>query len=209
LIKSPVKKPGRSAAFALPNILTYARIAAIPAACFLLYTRDELYSRNIACLLFFLAGITDYFDGYLSRKMNITSEIGRFLDPIADKLLVAAMLVSMAQVKFVTPFETSLAIIIISREIFVSGLREYLGGRKVKMPVSILAKWKTATQLLSIGFLVFGRNYPIIFAPSFADRALFDIYIAGVALLFISCVLTIITGWQYLRAAIRHMKDWD
>jgi len=197
----------RNLALALPNLLTYARILAIPAVCCMLYMRDEMYSRYAACALFFFAGITDYFDGYLSRKMKITSEIGRFLDPIADKLLVCAVLISMAQVKFLGWLETALAVVIISREVFVSGLREYLGGRKVVVPVSSLAKWKTAAQLFAIGFLIFGRNYRFKFYNSLWDEALFNIYVTGVALLAIACVLTIITGWKYMRAAVGYMRD--
>ncbi|MDR1008974.1 MAG: CDP-diacylglycerol--glycerol-3-phosphate 3-phosphatidyltransferase [Rickettsiales bacterium] len=206
-IKSAPKAIKRNLALALPNLLTYARILVIPIVCYMLYMNSEMYSRYVACLLFFLASITDYFDGYLSRKMKITSEIGRFLDPIADKLLVGAVLISMAQTKFVTGFETMLAAIIISREIFISGLREYLGGKSVKVPVSRLAKWKTAAQLFAIGFLIFGRNYRYRFYNSWWDGLLFDIYVAGVVLLLVACALTIITGWKYMRAAFKYMKE--
>lgn len=125
--------------WALPNVLTYIRIVIIPVIFFLLYSKKDIYSHYIACFIFMLAAVTDYLDGYLSRKMNLTSEIGRFLDPIADKLLVATILIVLVQTKFVSYFETILASVIICREIFVSGLREYLGNFHIKMPVSRLA----------------------------------------------------------------------
>ena len=140
--------------WALPNVLTYIRILIIPAIFCILYSKNEIYSNYVACFLFGFASITDYFDGYLSRKMKLTSEIGRFLDPIADKLLVATILIVLVQTKFIGIFETILASIIICREIFVSGLREYLGNFHTKMPVSRLAKWKTTAQLFAISFLL-------------------------------------------------------
>ncbi len=154
-----------------------------------------------------LAAVTDYLDGYLSRKMNLTSEIGRFLDPIADKLLVATILIVLVQTKFVSYFETILASVIICREIFVSGLREYLGNFHIKMPVSKLAKWKTASQLFSIGCLIFGNNHTNQFYNSVWDYITFDIYIVGVCFLFVSAVLTIWTGKQYMVQAFKYMND--
>src|SRR5262249_17868347 len=153
------------------------------------------------------ASITDYLDGYLSRRMKSVSEIGRFLDPIADKLLVAAVLMALVQTKFVTPFETMLAVVIISREIFVSGLREYLGNFHIKMPVANLAKWKTASQLFALVFLLAGRSYTNQYYNSAFDLFIFDVYIAGVALLFVSSILTIQTGMQYMRTAFKYMRD--
>jgi len=205
-IPAAAKSAKQNIALAIPNLLTYARIAIIPAVCIALYSADEFYSRIVAGALFFLAAITDYFDGYLSRKMKITSEIGRFLDPIADKLLVGAVLIAMAQTKFATPLETFLAAVIISREIFVSGLREYLGGVSVKVPVSTLAKYKTATQLIAIGFLIFGRASPIYHNVA-QDTVLYNIYASGVFLLAIAAFLTVITGWQYMRVALKHMDN--
>ena len=134
------------------NILTYLRILIIPIIFYMLYSKDILYSNYISCGLFILASITDYLDGYISRKTKTTSEIGRFLDPIADKLLVSTVLIALVQTKFVGMLETIIATVIICREIFVSGLREYLGNFNTKMPVSKLAKWKTAIQLFAIIF---------------------------------------------------------
>jgi cardiolipin synthase len=172
----------------------------------MLYCRSEFWSHYMAAALFALASVTDYLDGYISRRTKTTSEIGRFLDPIADKLLVAAVLMALVQTKFVGVFETVLAAVIISREIFVSGLREYLGNFHLKMPVSRLAKWKTASQFFALAFLIAGRNYTNRFYNSAFDLFIFDVYAAGVALLLVSSVLTIQTGMQYMRTAFKYMR---
>jgi len=185
--------------FALPNLLTYARILIIPLIFWLIFRRDYGHSNFIAAALFVLASITDYLDGYLSRKWKLISELGKFLDPIADKLLVTAVLLALAATKF-GAYATGIATLIVMREIFVSGLREYLGNAQIKMPVSKLAKWKTASQFFAIGFLIGGMRAP-------ADEILVLLYNAGVALLALSAGLTVITGWQYFRKAVRHMKD--
>jgi CDP-diacylglycerol--glycerol-3-phosphate 3-phosphatidyltransferase len=200
-------KKEKSKLWSLPNILTYSRVAAIPAIFYMLYCRSEFWSRCMACALFSLASLTDYLDGYISRRTKTTSEIGRFLDPIADKLLVAAVLIALVQTKFVSALETILAAVIISREIFVSGLREYLGNFRLKMPVSRLAKWKTASQFFALAFLIAGRNYVGRFYNSAFDLFIFDVYAAGVALLLVSCVLTIQTGMLYMRTALGYMRD--
>ena len=193
--------------YSLPNILTYLRILVIPAIFWALIQENELWSRWISCILFAFASITDYFDGYFARHMKITSKVGKFLDPIADKLLVTVVLITLAQTKFLAWWDLAIAAAIISREIFVSGLREFMGNFHVEMPVSRLAKWKTASQLFAIGFLIFGRNYKMRFHNSMYDLFLFDVYVIGVCLLLISAVLTIITGVQYWRAAAQHMTD--
>ncbi len=193
--------------WSLPNVLTYIRILIIPVIFCMLYSKDDLFSNYISCFLFFVASITDYLDGYLSRKMKLTSELGRFLDPIADKLLVATVLIVLVQTKFVGLFETVLASVIICREIFVSGLREYLGNFHVKMPVSRLAKWKTAIQLFAIGFLICGKNFKNQFYNGFWDYVLFDFYVIGVCLLCIASILTIWTGKQYMVKAFKYMKE--
>ncbi len=200
-------KQQRNLMWSLPNILTYLRILIIPVIFYMLYSRNIIYSNYISCFLFVLASITDYLDGYISRKTKTTSEIGRFLDPIADKLLVTAVLIVLVQTKFVGKIETILATIIISREIFVSGLREYLGNFHVKMPVSRLAKWKTATQLFAISFLIFGNNFKNRIYNSPWDTFLFNIYVVGVCLFLIASILTIWTGKQYMTTAFKYMKD--
>ncbi len=195
--------------WALPNIITYLRILFIPIIFFLLYSKNIIWANYMACFMFFLAGISDYFDGYLSRKMKLTSEIGRFLDPIADKLLVSTILLALVQTKFVSSIETILASVIICREIFISGLREYLGNFHIKMPVSKLAKWKTATQLFAIGCLIFGNTHANKFYNSVWDYITFNIYIIGICFLFIASILTILTGKQYLFASLKYMKEKD
>lgn len=200
-------KEKRNLMWSLPNILTYIRILIIPIIFYMLYSRNIIYSNYISCGLFVLASITDYLDGYISRKTKTTSEIGRFLDPIADKLLVTAVLIVLVQTKFIGKMETILATIIISREIFVSGLREYLGNFHIKMPVSKLAKWKTATQLFAISFLIFGNNYKNQIYNSNWDIFLFNIYVAGVCLFLIASILTIWTGKQYMTIAFKYMKE--
>lgn len=191
----------------LPNILTYIRILIIPAIFCMLYSKNIIYSNYISCLLFVIASITDYLDGYISRKTQTTSEIGRFLDPIADKLLVTAVLIVLVQTKFVWYLETIIATVIISREIFVSGLREYLGNFHIKMPVSRLAKWKTATQLVAISLLIFGNNFKYQYYNSWWDKFLFDIYVVGLGLFLIASILTIWTGKQYMTIAFKYMKE--
>ena len=200
------KSTGRSLLWALPNVLTYIRILIIPVIFYVLYLRDAVWSHYVACGLFVLASVTDYFDGYLSRRWNMTSEIGRFLDPIADKLLVATVLIVLVQTKFFSMMETILASVIICREIFVSGLREYLGNFNVKMPVSRLAKWKTTSQLFAIAFLILGNPHTNQFYNDFWDYLSFDIYVAGVCFLLISTILTIWTGKQYMVRAFEYMK---
>ena len=192
--------------WAIPNILTYIRILIIPAIFCLLYSDSEVYSNVVACFLFGLASLTDYFDGYLSRKMKLTSEIGRFLDPIADKLLVATVLIVLVQTKFIGVLETILASVIICREIFVSGLREYLGNFHTKMPVSRLAKWKTTAQLFAIGCLILGNPHVNKFYNDFWDYFTFDVYVAGICFLLIASVLTIWTGKQYMTTAFKYMQ---
>ena len=139
--------------------------------------------------------------------MKLTSEIGRFLDPIADKLLVATVLIVLVQTKFVGIMETVLASVIICREIFVSGLREYLGNFHTKMPVSKLAKWKTTAQLFAISFLIFGNPHTNKFYNDFWDYFTFNVYVAGICFLFIASILTIWTGKQYMTIAFKYMQE--
>jgi len=192
--------------FALPNVLTYARIVMIPLIFWLIFRQKLGYANVIAAVLFVIASVTDYLDGYLSRKWKLVSELGKFLDPIADKLLVTAVLLALASTKF-GGYVTAIATVIVMREIFVSGLREYLGNAQIQMPVSRLAKWKTASQFFAVGFLIFG--FP---ARGGADLGLYQMvmviaYDAGVALLALSAFLTVITGLQYFKKAVEYMRD--
>lgn len=191
-------------AFNLPNMLTYARIVAVPlvALCFFLEGRLQSsdFARWTALIIFILASVTDYFDGYLARAWQQTSNIGRMLDPIADKLLVATCLLLLAADTDRTIAGWSLwaAIIILCREILVSGLREYLADLKVSVPVTRVAKWKTAAQMLAIGFLLAG--------PA-GEKVLPYTVEIGIALLWVAAILTMYTGYDYFRAGIKHVVD--
>jgi CDP-diacylglycerol--glycerol-3-phosphate 3-phosphatidyltransferase len=187
-------------AFNLPNMLTYGRIAAVPAvvACFTLPDLPTETSRWVALWLFAAAAITDFFDGYLARAWQQQSSLGRMLDPIADKLLVASLLFVLVDARTIHGVTVIAAVIILCREILVSGLREFLAELRVSVPVTWLAKWKTTAQLVSIGFLVVG--------PA-GERILPHTVEVGVVLLWIAALLTLYTGWDYFRAGIRHLIE--
>ncbi len=197
ILPDSVRRPGP---FSVPNLLTYGRILAIPAVVALLFWPKDDAFRWLALAIYVLAGVTDYLDGYLARAWSQQSAIGRMLDPIADKLLVAScllMLVSDATIEGLTIWA---AIIILCREILVSGLREFLAELKVSVPVSRVAKWKTAAQLVAVGFLLAG--------PA-GEAVLPGTIVIGKILLWGAAVLTIYTGWDYFRAGIRHMVEED
>ncbi len=180
----------------LPNLLTLSRIVVIPLLIATFYF-DANWSHWLACILFLLAAITDWFDGYLARSWNETSAFGRFLDPIADKLLVAAVLFMLAAFDRLSDWSELPALVILLREILVSGLREFLAEVRVSMPVTRLAKWKTGFQLASLPLLLLGQAGPSFFPTQFI----------GEALLWVAAVLTLITGWDYLRCGLRHMRE--
>jgi len=186
-----------------PNYLTVIRIVIIPLVALFLLINTDL-SRWIALSLYCLAGLTDFFDGYIARKTGQSSALGRFLDPIADKLLVATIIIILIimgdRMDGLSAVNAFAGIIIVLREITVSGLREYLAEIKISVPVSSLAKWKTAFQLLSLGFLIIGSEASPKYIPSG------DI---GVFLLWISAIFTIVTGQNYLRSGIKHMLNDD
>ena len=182
----------------LPNILTLARVAVIPLFVGLFFLESAI-GQWIACGLFALAAITDFFDGYVARARAQLSAFGTFLDPTADKLLVASallMMVGFGQIAGVTIIP---AVIILSREILVSGLREYLAGISVGLSVSRLAKWKTAIQMVAIGFLIVGD------AAHPALTKAFPVRLIGEAGLWIAAAVTLITGYDYLKTGLRHM----
>ena len=188
-------------AFSLPNLLTYGRILAVPAivACFFFETRilaGSDWARWTALFLFIAASVTDYFDGYLARAWNQSSNIGKMLDPIADKLLVSTCLLLLAAFGTIKGWVIWAAIIILCREILVSGLREYLAALKVSVPVTNLAKWKTTAQMIAIGFLLAG--------PA-GDKVLPYTTEIGVTLLWISAALTLYTGYDYFKAGMKHV----
>ncbi|MEP3275997.1 MAG: CDP-diacylglycerol--glycerol-3-phosphate 3-phosphatidyltransferase [Stappiaceae bacterium] len=187
----------RSQLFSLPNILTYGRIVAVPALAFCFYF-PGLTARWIAVLIFVAAAITDFFDGYLARAWKQQSSLGRMLDPIADKLLVSVSLLMLASDNSIGGWSLIAALIILCREILVSGLREYLAELRVSVPVTQLAKWKTTAQLIAIGFLLAG--------PA-GDKVIEGTSLAGLILLWISAILTIYTGYDYFRAGIGHLIE--
>lgn len=181
----------------LPNLLTIARILAIPVIVALLYFHDPV-TRWISLLVFIAAAVTDYFDGYFARHWNQVSAFGRFLDPIADKLLVASLIVMLVAIGDISGLVVIPAIIIVSREILVSGLREYLAEIKVPLPVSRLAKWKTGIQLVALGVLIVGRE---------GGPAVLPMELIGDTGLWIAALLTLVTGYDYLARGLEHMTD--
>jgi len=178
----------------LPNLLTLSRIAAIPVLVLLLYL-NEPWLRWLACALYLVACVTDYLDGYLARHRAEVSALGRFLDPIADKLLVAAVLLMLVAMGAVTGLVVLPALVILCREILVSGLREYLAELKVPLPVSGLAKWKTAIQMIALGVLIVGEAGP----------AALPVQLIGEIGLWAAALLTLITGYDYLHRGLKHM----
>ncbi len=179
----------------LPNLLTLSRIVVIPLVVATFYVDGALF-HWVACGLFVAAAVTDWFDGYLARSRNQVSALGRFLDPIADKLLVAAVLFMLVAFDRVSPASVLPALVILLREILVSGLREFLAEIRIGMPVSRLAKWKTGIQMVALPLLLVGDVGP---------REL-PIRLMGEVCLWAAAVLTMITGWDYLRSGLRHMR---
>lgn len=192
----------RGHALSLPNVLTYGRILAVPAVALCIFLSDilafGLWLRWVALAVFVAAAVTDYFDGYFARSWGQISPLGRMLDPIADKLLVAVCLLLLAADETIKGWSLWAAIVILMREILVSGLREYLAGLSVSVPVSRLAKWKTGMQLTAIGFLVAGQA---------GDQILPITTLTGLTLLWLSAALTLYTGWDYVRAGIHHVLE--
>ena len=191
--------------FNVPNMLTLSRIVMIPGVTWFLWQGDDI-SRWIAMLFYFVAAVSDFFDGYFARVLNQTSVIGQFLDPIADKLLVASILMVLVANGQVDDIHFLAGLVIMMREIAVSGLREFLGGIQVSVPVSSLAKWKTTAQILCLGFLIVGpASDP--FPWEFLSWITVPSSEIGIGLLWVSAILTLITGADYLRAGLKHMKN--
>ena len=180
--------------YSLPNLLTLARVAAIPPAVGLFFV-PAWWADWALLVLFGAAAITDWLDGYLARMMQEESAFGRFLDPVADKLLVAALLFMLAATGRLPDLAVLPAVVILMREVLVSGLREFLAGIRVGLPVSRLAKWKTAVQMGAISLLIVGRQ----------GGDLIPIDHWGAVALWVAGVLTVISGWSYLRVGLRHM----
>ncbi|MFN3232778.1 MAG: CDP-diacylglycerol--glycerol-3-phosphate 3-phosphatidyltransferase [Alphaproteobacteria bacterium] len=177
----------------IPNLLTLSRILVLPALILTFYFESPT-ANWWALGLFVAASITDFFDGYLARRRGEMSNLGRFLDPIADKLLVGVALIMIAAFDRIDSISLIAAVIILSREILVSGLREFLAELKVSVPVTQLAKWKTGVQMTAIGFLLAGTAANPIPAE-----------IIGTIGLWIAAMLTLYTGYDYLKAGVRHL----
>jgi cardiolipin synthase len=183
----------------LPNLLTLSRIFAVPILVFLLW-RPMPVDYAITFVLYCIVGLTDYFDGYVARAKGQISRLGQFLDPIADKILVAAVLMMLISSRKANPIpeigglHIIPALIILLREIIVSGLREYLATLQVSMPVSQLAKWKTTFQLVALGALILGGAVPHM--PW--------VHSVGLVSLWVAATLTLVTGWDYLRTGMKH-----
>ena len=185
----------------LPNLLTLSRILAVPILVFLLW-RPTPIDYGITFILYCLVGVTDYFDGYLARAQGQISRLGQFLDPIADKIMVAAVIVmliasrKMSGEPVINGLHIIPALVILLREIIVSGLREFLAPLNVSVPVSALAKWKTTLQLVALGALILGGTFP------------YELWIhqVGLTCLWAAAVLTMVTGYDYLRIGLKHME---
>jgi cardiolipin synthase (CMP-forming) len=205
-MNSTTTTPGRLGAhpLALPNVLTYGRIVAVPIVVGCMFYQNILHGglwlRWVALAVFIVAAISDFLDGYFARAWSQQSSLGRMLDPIADKLLVASCLLMLAAESTIHGWALFAAVVILCREILVSGLREYLAGLRVSVPVTKLAKWKTTAQLVAIGFLLAGEA---------GDRVIPHTTEIGLLLLWISAIVTIYTGWDYFRAGIHHLIKED
>ncbi len=184
----------------LPNLLTLSRIGAIPLLTATFYLESP-YGNWIGLGVLTYAGVTDFFDGYVARAWEQQSQLGKFLDPIADKLLVGSLLVMLVAFDRIPGLAVLPAVVILCREILVSGLREFLAGVKMGVLVSKLAQWKTTLQMLMLGFLLVGPA-----GPMFGPFSTTDIGLAG---LWLAAILTLITGYDYLRAGLRHVDDMD
>jgi CDP-diacylglycerol--glycerol-3-phosphate 3-phosphatidyltransferase len=190
----------RTMMLSLPNLLTLSRIIAVPLLVFLLW-RPTPIDYAITFVLYCVVGMTDYLDGYLARAWGSISRLGQFLDPIADKIMVGAVLIMLISSRKENPVPEIAglhiipALVILLREIIVSGLREFLAGLQVSVPVSALAKWKTTLQLVALGALILGGALP--------DQQW--VHATGLLCLWAAAVLTLITGYDYLRIGLRHM----
>lgn len=176
----------------LANILTISRIILIAPLIWLML-QPAGWATWGALTLYIAIALTDWLDGFVARRFNQMSEFGRFLDPIADKILVAAMFIALCANGVITGFWVVLPIVILTREFLVSGLREFLGPKNVTLHVSKLAKWKTATQMVALGVLIPANHF-------------IDAGIAGLVLLLVATILTVVTGWDYIKGARGHFK---
>ncbi|OFX08712.1 MAG: CDP-diacylglycerol--glycerol-3-phosphate 3-phosphatidyltransferase [Alphaproteobacteria bacterium RIFOXYD12_FULL_60_8] len=190
-------------------MLTMGRIVVILPIVATFFVEDPT-ARWVALWLYTLACVTDFFDGWLARRSNLISDFGRFLDPIADKLLIATLILMLAAFDRFSLWSAVPAAVIICREILVSGLREFLAGAKVKMPVTLLAKWKTTSQMFSLGFLIVGdATGERVLTTLFGWDVLLPVQVIGEILLGLAALLTLITGYDYLRVGLAHILEGD
>ena len=187
----------------IPNILTIGRIIIVPFFVIAFFL-PGFYGDIIALILFIFASFTDFLDGMLARMMEQESKLGELLDPIADKIIVAAALILLVMNETIKNYEVIAAIIILTREILVSGLREFLAKGRIKLPVSNLSKLKTVLQMVSIGLLLSGETGNKII--NFQD---YNAQTIGIILLWLSAFLTLYTGYEYLRKGIDHAISED
>ncbi|WP_088347820.1 MULTISPECIES: CDP-diacylglycerol--glycerol-3-phosphate 3-phosphatidyltransferase [Rhodomicrobium] len=187
----------RSHSLSVPNLLTYARLVAVPTLAGVLFFFEGETARWLALAVFVFAGVTDFLDGYIARAWSQQSPLGRMLDPIADKLLVGAALMLLVADQTISGWSIWAALIILSREILVSGLREFLAELNVRVAVSRLAKWKTTVQMVAIGVLLAGNA-----GRGLCDCSTVDI---GLVLLWVAAMLTLYTGFDYFRAGLKYV----
>ncbi|MGB0671129.1 MAG: CDP-diacylglycerol--glycerol-3-phosphate 3-phosphatidyltransferase [Rhodospirillales bacterium] len=178
----------------LPNLLTFSRIAFVPLVVGALYIEPPL-GPWLSLGLYAAACLTDFFDGYLARAWEVQSALGRMLDPIADKLLVASLLMVLVGLGRLEGLHLFAAVVILAREILVSGLREFLAELRVRVPVTYLAKWKTTIQMLALGFLIVGPT-----GPQLGPLSTLQVGLVG---LWIAALLTLVTGYDYLQAGLK------
>lgn len=183
----------------LPNLLTLSRIFAVPLFVILMWEATWV-GYTAAFVLYCIAGLTDYLDGYLARAQGTVSKLGVFLDPVADKIMVAAVIVMLIHNDHVFGWHVIPALVIILREITVSGLREFLATARVSLPVSQLSKWKTALQMVSLGALILVPA-SAHWWPALPSQPV------GLICLWLAGILTLMTGWDYLRVGVKHMAD--
>ena len=193
-----MRRPVNLGALSLPNVLTYGRIAAAPLVGATFFIHND-WGPWIAFVIFVAASVTDYFDGYFARIWQQQSALGRMLDPIADKLLVAVSILILVASGMLAGWSIWAAIIVLMREIFVSGLREFLAELRVSVPVTRLAKWKTTMQLIAIAAL--------LIAPALQGAKSGIIIDLGLTFFWAAAIVTLYTGYDYLRAGMKHLVD--
>lgn len=180
--------------YTIPNIITFIRIILIPIILYLLFSENP----NIVLLaggLFIISSISDYFDGYLARVLNQSSKLGTLLDPIADKLLIASVIVVLVDTNVISNLHVIPAIIILLREIAISGLREFLAKMNTDMPVSILAKYKTTFQMVSLSILIISLGFQL-------NDFLWNL---GLVTLWIAAIITLLSGYNYMAKGLKHI----